>query len=406
MAQRRIMDGNRKKIYFELEIKKGFALIPSFLLMLGITAAVLAAAAAIFCAATDKKHVLPHLDAAIVASEEDELTMEAVSLVENEESVRSIASFEMMEKEEAETAFDAGKVQAVIYLPDNLYDSIYYGENLPITVKINRNSGLTSDLFRELIRSGVSLIQTGESSVYAMAAVSGRYPLAVSEQDLINSMAVSYIAAVLNRNGIWNESFFSPYQNMNVRQYYALSVILAAALLFSMAFSVYYSGGERTSHRLLALSGVGEGTQCAAKVAAMTLVLWILFLAAYFILYLVDFLVMQPAAFLLLLPAAFALAAYTHFLYSFLQGENAVFFYTVITVILFLLSGGLVPSAVFPEALEKTAGFLPVYYWEQYLARVLYGGAAGGLLKTLAVLLLFAAVMIPLGVWRWKHAGK
>ena len=398
------MDKTRQKIYFGLEMKKGLALIPKFLLMLAVSAAVLALAAAVYCAAAGKAQVLPHLDAAVVSPDEDEMTMQAADIIEHMDSVRSVVSFHFTDKEKAEADFASGKVQAIFYLPENLYDSIYTGENLPVTVKINEDSGLASDLFRELIRSGVSMLQTGESSVYALAAASEQYPLAVSEQDLANSMAYDCIRSILSRSNVWNETFLSPYQNMNVQQYYALSVLMAVTLLFGMSFAVFYSGGERRIRKLLALSGVGAGMQSVSRLAAMTADSWILLAAGYCILSLTGFLPFRPAAFALLLPAAFSMAAFTHLLYSFAGGEGAVFFYVSVTVLLFLLSGGMIPAAVFPDALEKIASALPVYWWEQYLARVLYGGAAARLWQAMAAVLIYAAAMAAVGTGRWKHA--
>ena len=64
----------------------------------------------------------------------------------------------------------------------------------------------------------------------------------------------------------------------------------------------------------------------------------------------------------------------------------------------------MIPAAVFPDALEKIASALPVYWWEQYLARVLYGGAAARLWQAMAAVLIYAAAMAAVGTGRWKHA--
>lgn len=114
------MDKTRQKIYFGLEMKKGLALIPKFLLMLAVSAAVLALAAAVYCAAAGKAQVLPHLDAAVVSPDEDEMTMQAADIIEHMDSVRSVVSFHFTDKEKAEADFASGKVQAIFYLPENL----------------------------------------------------------------------------------------------------------------------------------------------------------------------------------------------------------------------------------------------------------------------------------------------
>ena len=235
------MNNPRIKLFFELEIKKGLALLPSFLLMLSVTVGILAIASAIFCAAMGKDHVLPHLSVAIVSPDQDEMTQTAADLIRDMESVRSIATLDFMDREKAEKQFGSGSVQAIIYLPENLYDSIDSGENLPVTVKISKESGLASTLFRELAESGASLIQTSEASIYALAQVSLTYPLTGSAQDLMNKMAVSYISTIMNRGSVWNETMLSAYGTVTPAMYYALSVMLLTVLLFGTAFAVFYS---------------------------------------------------------------------------------------------------------------------------------------------------------------------
>ncbi len=402
------MNNPRIKLFFELEIKKGLALLPSFLLMLSVTVGILAIASAIFCAAMGKDHVLPHLSVAIVSPDQDEMTQTAADLIRDMESVRSIATLDFMDREKAEKQFGSGSVQAIIYLPENLYDSIDSGENLPVTVKISKESGLASTLFRELAESGASLIQTSEASIYALAQVSLTYPLTGSAQDLMNKMAVSYISTIMNRGSVWNETMLSAYGTVTPAMYYALSVMLLTVLLFGTAFAVFYSGGEESAGRLLRRDGVGGVAQSAAKITAMTIVLWILLTAWYFALFLAGFTGFRPAAALLLLFAAFSVSSFVHLIYCFARGESAVFFYAVISIVLFFLSGGIVPKTVFPAWLARIGSALPTGVLEQYLSVLLYGGsfgAAGGRGVFMpASVILYGAAMAAAGTWRWENA--
>ena len=403
------MKNRRRQIFFGLEIKKGLLLIPSFFLILAVTAGVLVLASAIYCAAMKQEHVLPKLSVAVVSPDRDEMTMSAADLIREMESVKSVARISVMEKEEAERRFSRGSVQAILYLPEGMYESIDSGENLPVTVRINNDSGLASELFRELIQSGTSLIQTSESSIYAMAQVSLKYPLRRSAQDLMNAMAVSYIGAVMNRGNVWNETMLSAYGNMTEQKYYALSVLLVSALMFGTAFAVFYSGGEASCGKMLTRNGVGPAAQSAAKISAMTLVLWILFVGWYFSLYVAGFAEFRPVSAVMLVAAAFSIAGFVHLIYSFVQGESSVFFYAVISIALFLLSGGIVPKTMFPDWLAGISQVLPSGFWENYLAGLIYGDNGNpfsGMAATMAGLILYGLAMAAAGNWRWKYAEK
>lgn len=397
-----MMKNRSRTVYFGLEMKKGIKLIPSFFLMLAITAAVLVFASAVVSAATKKESALPRLMVAVVSPDEDEMTMSAAGIIEGMNSVKSVASISMLDKETAEKGFDEGLVQAIIYLPENMYDSIDSGENLPVTVRINNESGLASRLFRELVESGVSLVQISESSIYAMAKVSLTYPLKSSAEELMNSMAMSYIGSIMDRESTWHTSLLSAYGDLTENQYFVMSVVLVTVLLFGTAFAVFYSDGEVHSGRMLTRCGVGPVSQSAAKIAAMTLVLWILLAVWYLVLSVTDFVQMRPAALLAMLPAAFSAAAFAHLVYSFAHGERAVFFYVIAALILFLLSGGVVPASVFPPVLASAARALPSYYWEKCLAAALYGQAGGA--ASAVILVLYGTAMAAAGAGRWKYA--
>lgn len=402
------MRDRRKTVYFELEMKKGIALVPSFFLMLAVTAGILLLASFVTSAAMKKESALPRLLVAVVSPDEDEMTMTAAGMIESMNSVRSIASISMTDRETAEKGFDEGSVQAIIYLPENMYESIDSGENLPVTVRISNESGLASRLFRELIESGVSLVQTSESSIYATAQVSLTYPLKGSSEDLMNAMAKSYISSILNRSRTWNTTLLSAYGDLTEIQYFVMSVVLVTLLLFGAAFAVFYSDGEVRSGKMLTRCGVGPFAQSSAKIASMTLVLWILLAVWYLILFFADFVEFDAFSIPLLLFVAFSAAAFVHLVYSVAHGERAVFFYVVAALLLFLLSGGIVPSSLFPPALARAAHVLPSYHWEKFLAAVLYG-KAGGLslaeMRTTAVIILvYGTVMAAAGAWRWNYA--
>jgi hypothetical protein len=390
----------RKKILacFVLEWKRGVRLISSALVIFALMMGALGISTAVFCLAVQQKQFLPKVEVGLVIPDNDDTTKSLVRLIESMPSVRSISKFHLVSKKEADRGLAEGIYHAALYLTEDLYDDINEGRNTPLVVKTRLGDGIDTDLFRSLVESGVSFLQTAEASIYSVEEVSRYQSLTISQGQLLDQIALRYVNAALARKDLWNTTTLSAYGGISMKEFYLIAFLLSVLLLFGIGFAKLYSKEDRIVAIGLRRVGVGYPALGAAKVTAMTFVLWLILNATCLILYLTtDMIPFVPFFFLKTIPLVFSMVSFTHLIYSLIESEAASFFYLLMALFMFILAGGIIPSAFLPGFLQGIGRCLPVGAWQRYLAAVLWKGLSQ---KLLFDILLFAAAMFGLALVR------
>ncbi len=386
--------GGTALVYFKLIWKKAFLALPRFFLALAVTAAVMAAAMFAMYITARQGSLLPRIQVAVVFKDQDVTTTMAAKLVEGMDSVRSVCEFKYISAEEAEKALSENKVQAILYLNENMYDDINEGVNTPVLIRLPEDSGLAVQTFQDLVAAGISMVQTGESAVYAIGETADTYPTKIPAQTLMDQMISKFIPLALNRSGTWNTVTLSAYGDISVTGFYMITILLAVAvILFGMGFASLYEKKQQTVSLCLRRKGVHVWLQGLARLSAVTFVLWIMLCILTAVLCAsMKAAAFRPALLLTLLPAAFSIAGFVHLVYGFVQTESASLIYVILTVLLFVLGGGLFPAALLPADLSGVAGLLPVSIWQRYLADLFWNGfSMASFAKIMLAGLIFAA---------------
>ena len=126
----------------------------------------------------------------VVLPEGDAVAKKALAMVSSLESVKSICDFEYMNKEECLDKLNAGKLYAVMEVPEGFVQDIMNGTNTPVKILLPRGTGLESRIFKELTDAGASTLGAGQAGIYAGDELLYLYDMADS---------VSGLEADLNR---------------------------------------------------------------------------------------------------------------------------------------------------------------------------------------------------------------
>ena len=382
-------------IYLRLEMKKGMKLIPFFLLSFFITAAAVFAAAAAVSLAMGRQSVLPKAEVAVVAGSDgsddsvdtegnlDFKTMMMIGVVQSMESVKSICHFSYMSPKEAADGLKNGSVQAAVYLPDGVYEDINNGMNTPVKVRLsNGGSSFLSGLFRGLVNAGVKLIETVETAIYSVDYLSETYPLKDELTTIEDTIFSAYVAGALARGGVWkSENISTAFGSLTLPEFYAAGAVLLILLLLGAGFLVFYTPGEQETQRVLGRKGLPIPASSAAKIVTALLVFFVFSLlltyGAVWILHLFfpETYGMPAVSGIFgiiprLLPASFLAACFIHLVYSVVPEKGAGLVCLLVSLLIFLLGGGLVPSAYLPGFLRAAAPYSP-----SAAAQSLIGGA-------------------------------
>ena len=417
--------------YLRLELKKGMKLIPFFLLSILITALTVSVAAVIFCTAMGKQHVLPKAEIALVAGSDgtddsvekagvlDFKTMMMIGLVQNMDSVKSICHVSYMSPAEAARALENREISAAVYLPDGIYESINTGENTPVKVRLadGGEAGFLSGLFRELVNAGVTLIQTVERAIYPVDMLADEHPVSGDLGDIEDRIFSIYATSALARTSTWNSENVSG-SSLSLEEFYLVCAVLMILLLFGTGFRKFYVKEEAETAVSLTRLGVPGFLVSAAKVISITAVLFVLLVivtaganvAVHFLmperlpaLTAASVLsAVMPGEVVFSIAAAFLMACYIHLIYTIVPEKNSGLLYLLITIMMFILCGGMLPSGWMPGPVRAAAKAAPVRVWQGLIEGVMGANAAAGAAPgtIIAAILYGVGMLLPAGLVR------
>ncbi len=421
----------RWSAYLFLELKKALRLIPAFLMIMAVTAAGIAAAAILFTAVMSGQQVLPKARVSIVTIKVREdgswaddsmnlLTRLGSSTVAGMAAVETIADISYCSIDEAEAALADGTLDAAIYVTADVYQDINSGVNTPITVRLGKKAAsLEGSLFSSLVRSGVRLVRTVEAAVYTPYALADSYELRDTAEALGNRIFDIYMGLVLSRGSFFGQESVSAFGSLTIPQFYAASGLVLILLLFGIGFTAFYTASEKQVRILLRRSGIPRGALDAARILSISLVLALFgflmtlglrtaFAAAAAAAQggvplpvvlagsLAESLGPSAAALPGIAAAAVLTASLIHLPGQYLGSASFGMVYTLLVLVLFIISGGLLPNAWLPGFLRSLAAWSPVALCQRLAVCSLFPEApgTGSLLSLLPAALGEAAVLL------------
>ena len=412
---------NRWFIYLKMEIRKGMGLIPFFVVSALIAGAAIFAAAAVFCAVTDRKQLFPRAEVAVVMDSDgsddtssekgkaDLKTTMAIGLVESMSSVKSLCDFTYMSPSDAAEGLRKGTLSAAIYLPKGTYENINSGVNTPVLFRLSpSDAAFSGSLFRQLVTDGVSMLKTVEAGIYAIDYQSAVNPPVQTLANAEDTLFGTFLKSILSRTSAFEEEGVSLFGAMSMTQFYVLSGLLLLLLLLGIGCASFYSEGERAALKYLRRYSLHPVFMSAAKWIALTLMFFVMTMICTMAASAIEAVssgadgkaavLISAGHWPMLLGVAFSIAAYVHLIYTFASSRQSAFIYLLTTAAIFSLAGGFLPVYYLPRSVRVLLPFIPVRMWQSALAEVLYpslaSDAAGMLQPALPVVLLCGVVLL------------
>ena len=342
------------------------------------------------------------IDIAIVEESEQPEVDLITGIVGAVDSVRSVCDFSIMEKETAISALKNGSVQAVIFLGDDFYNDVNNGVNTPVTVMLEETPSLQTDIFRELLGDGVSIVRTTESAIYAVTGVSETVEMVIPRSEMENLLTELFVKRALERNRLFDSIIVSPTGTIDFAQYYAAVFISVASLLFGLWCAFLYRKQNKAVELQLKMYGVGPSVIGIVRIVVMTILLWIVMIIMYLLVLLgirlgIPVSMRYSASTLLgfLLPA-FSMAGFFHMFYSIGDGTGHTGMILFLLDLLMLIGCGMiVPSAYLSPAIRSLGKLLPLSWWRENVSQILFSSkkdSGNAFIITLAIAVLFTGI--------------
>ena len=316
-----------------------------------------------------------------VAIPEDETQAKAVvRFISAMDSVESVCNFEYLSQAGAMEKLYDGEIQAVIVLPESLYDDMYMGRKGKISVYLPKGASFQVQVFQELLSDGVSLLETAEAGVLAVRDMAEAGFSKMEPNKAAESISYSYIECALNREDLFDKNVYSPLGQMNLYQYYFAAAVSVLLLMSGLNYSFLYQRQSRAVEQKLRVLGLGAVKVSVIKILVMANLSWVLGTIAYLSGCLFSkwqksyFLWFHKETLLWLVPAGFAAAVYFHIIFSvFGRGMQGTVFLLIANALMILSAGVVVPSIYLPGAVGQIGQYLPLGFLHQYCMELFFG---------------------------------
>lgn len=363
-----------------MEVNKTMRMLPRMLLQAILLMVIIGTIAFCGVKSMEKEPLAVSVDIAVVAEDDNAVTQMAIGFVESMESVSEFCSFRQVSEEEGFALLEEGKVAALILLPEQLVEGIMNGQNPAVEIYFAKQAGLESMLFKELTDAGAGLLNVAQAQIYGAGDTAAAYDftdkLSVMEMEID-----SYnLAFALDRLALYETEQVSATGQMNTMQYFAASAVVLFLLLFGMALYPVMQPEPAVFRRQLARQGVGLWWQDFCQ--------WLCGLLSVGLMSILCLAVSRIATawsrdsgkkielfgrgqraghmagivFLILLGIVL-ISTLVYLVYS-LAGSrvSGILLLFMISIIMIYLSGGLVPSMLLPETMQKIGDNLPTAY--------------------------------------------
>ena len=365
-------------IYLFLEYKKSAKVLLKSTVSLLLAAVLLLGAAAVLSHVFFGSRMFQAIDVGVAVPEGEKETKAVLRFLSAMESAEAVCNFRYFPENEAKEKLYEGEVQAVIVLPESLYEDMYSGEKGRIAVYLPEDPPFRVQVFRELLADGVSLLTTAEAGVLAASDLAGTDAIAYGERDetgfpkmkpyeAANFISYEYIQCALGRDNMFDEYVYSPLGQMDLYQYYFAAAVSVLLLMSGLNYSFLYQGNSRAVEQKLRVMGLGTVKVSLIKILVMANASWLLAAASYLAGCLFsrwgkfDFIWFHGSALLLLIPVSIGAAVYFHAVYSvFGKGMQGAVFLLSVNAVMVLCSGVVIPSAYLPEAVGRAGQYLQI----------------------------------------------
>lgn len=383
--------------YMRIELKKGIKIIPFFIQSFFITAAVLILAVVFICQFLLQSQTFSKMNIGIVIPEEESSTEMVMKLISGMDSVNSICDFVYLDEAEAQEGINNGELEAVILLTEDFYNDVNNGINTPVKILLAADSPVNEVVFKELIRSGVSMLQTAQAAVYAVDDAAKEYSLAMSKNEMEYEMSYLYLEYTFRRGNTFAETEMTPLGDIGLTEFYIACAATVLSGIFGFGFLTFYQSKNRDFSRCLRRIGVNAGIESLTRIFVMALDLWIVLTVCYLVGNIAYSYLAQTASFIFpeqiagLFLYALAQAAFMHCIFSiFGHTENGGLIYLLLTIFMIVGAGGMLPISYFPLWMQKISGFFPLTYWQNYFLQLMWTRLeAKTVMALLVVILLF-----------------
>lgn len=349
-------------VYFKLELKRACKKLPH--IVAGAIVLLLLAGTIAFLASKMLygEQAAGRIIVGVVLPENDAVAKKAVSMVSSLESVKSICDFEYTDMDDALEQLKAGKLYAVMEVPEGFVQDIINGTNTPVRIVLPAGAGLESRIFKELTDAGARTLGASQAGIYAgdeLCVLEGMTDSIPRLEADLNRIFMKYS---LPRMDYFRNVRVSATGDVDTWHFYGISAAVLFLLLCAIPVSAYLTPARPSMKQKLMIIGIGNATVIGVRILGLGFLMAAVALPAAFLAVGFGWLSLSFSVVLSVAAVCLASASMVVFLYQAagsLMGGVMLLFLTVTAM--HFLAGGFLPLVFLPASFRAAAPFLPSY---------------------------------------------
>ena len=263
-------------VYLKLELKRAWKRLP-YLYAGAIVLLILTGTVAFLCSKVlYGEAAVERVSVGVVIPEDDAVGKKVIAMVSSLDSVKSICDFRYMGRTESLEQLKAGKIHAVMDIPEEFVQGIMNGTNTPVKIVLSRKTGPEGLVLKELTEAGAATLGASQAGIYAGDELCRTYDMPEALSLLESDLNRIYLSYSLPRLDYFKRVMVSATGDVNLAYYYGISAVVLLLLLGAIPVSEYLMPCSRVMRQKLTVSGIGIGMQVSARVLGLALLFGLL----------------------------------------------------------------------------------------------------------------------------------
>jgi len=317
---------------------------------------------------------------AVSCDDSDGIMKYLIGFVGGMSSLRNFCSLESTDYISAMEMLKSGEADIVIDIPTDFYAKAESMQDVSLRMYVPHDSMLAGSKLIALFDSVETMMITTEAAIYTMYEVMDVYDVSMSISAMENALFNDIISQFMNRDAIFDVKSVSLFGQYDFVQFYFVTIIQVITLLFGISFMKTYRAENLQLEKMIAGNLCKRAGMSVVHVISMALPVaftWSIVLFLYnricVILREYDRCVIGTS-FIVILGYSLLVAVYFHLCCALLCiHEQGITIYALVSLIILVLSGELIPAVFLPDVLRKISVYNPVTLWQQMLLLGLWG---------------------------------
>lgn len=365
---------DRLLMYFKLQIKRDFRMLPSVLVMTLLLFAGASLLLSSFLATSESGEAQQKIRIGLVGNTDDSYMRMGIYALQNLDASRYAISIEVMDEEEAKQKLRKKEIAAYVLIPDGFVDGIKYGNNVPVQYVTEESiTDIGAMMSQEYADAVAGELNESQNAIYSMEKYADENMPEVDKWELADQMVLDYVDALVDRTKLYDVKETGISNGMSFAGYYVCGGVVFFLMLWGISSAPLFQKRDRSLYEFLRSKNFHNWQEVLIEYAAYLL----LMLICMFFSLCIAGIVLQYSGFtipeltdqglLMLLrygvyavPAAAMLAAMQFSIYEVTDSAvSSIMMQFLVAVVLGYVSGCFYPSSFFPQAMQTAGGILP-----------------------------------------------